>query len=372
MGFYRGGGVKIFIIGSPWHAIVARSLIKRCGGEVIFVVEQVSVASLQQIEVLLEGYPIHAVFSHDETRFVSIKSKGLISFLNSMHQGFTYIKSEALRLKEYLDADASEVDFYYFNFYSPITRCFLKEFEGQPAVSFKRVEDGVCDYFPFNFMNYNLWQRAAKRSISILLGRHALYSRSCPWLYESTDEYFLFFPGLVGNKWRRKQLNNLLDCKDEIKRICASEQRGAGVPLSDTESKILLLGQTLYEDKVCSLDSELAAYAVVLKDFPGSVYFKPHPRTSEKKLKKLKDLGFDIIDTKLTAECLMSAYDFKAVVGMWSNSIVYSRSIFSLPSYSLAGMMLSSSNESELKFLFKIHVFLKSKFVNDYIEYQPK
>lgn len=364
--------MNIFIIGSPWHAIVARSLIERCEGKVIFVVEQVSVASLQQIEVLLEGYPIHAVFAHDETRFVSIKSKGLISFLNSMHRGFTYIKSEALRLKEYLGADASEVHFYYFNFYSPITRCFLKEFEGQPNVSFKRVEDGVCDYFPFNFMNYKLWQRTAKRGISILLGRYALYSRNCPWLYKSTDEYFLFFPELVGDKWGSKQLNSLLDCKDEIKRICALEQRGVGVPMSDTESKILLLGQTLYEDKVCSLDSELEAYSVVLKDSPGRVYFKPHPRTSDQKLKKIKDLGFDIIDTKLTAECLMSAYNFKAVVGMWSNSIIYSRSIFSLPSYSLAGMMLSSPNESELKFLFKIHGFLKSTFVNDYIEYRPK
>lgn len=66
--------MNIFILGSPWHAIVARAIIETNSlKNSVFILEALSDASLEQIQSILNGYGIYKVFSHEKTRFLSIK-----------------------------------------------------------------------------------------------------------------------------------------------------------------------------------------------------------------------------------------------------------------------------------------------------------
>lgn len=360
--------MNIFILGSPWHAIVARAIIETNSlKNSVFILEALSDASLEQIQSILNGYGIYKVFSHEKTRFLSIKKGGVFSFIGTMRSYFVEIGCSAKALIRNVDKK-DNIRVYYFNFYSPITRRFLMELKFSEKIVFSRVEDGVCDYFSFNFMNYGRLQRFAKTALAFSTGKYGLYSRNCRWLFNRTSEYFLFFPEKINTSWAGKELKSLLGVNETIRKICASEANGKELFIEGSSSSVLLLGQTLYEDGICSLATELKAYAALLKVCKGRVYFKPHPRSSKEKLDALFDLGFLIINTDLTAECLMSTYSFNSVVGMWSNSIIYSRKIFCMPSYSLVGLLLSYKEYENLSHLHEIDSVLKNKFLEDYCE----
>lgn len=362
--------MNIFIVGSPWHAVVARALIENKEmSDPVFIIEKISATSLEQILNVLSGYDIHAIYSHEETRFVSIRSKGVIKFVTAMRRSFDEIGVSAAVLRDKVNTCDANTNIYYFNFYSPITRRFLQEFKPASQVNFFRVEDGVCDYFPFNFMNYGLFQRLAKAGLAFAVGKYFLYSRSCAWLFKRTSAYYLFFPEKIELEWGSKQLLSLIEVKDNIRRICSSECVENELVIDEAGSSVLLLGQTLYEDGICSLEMEVRAYSTLLRCSKGVKYFKPHPRTCKEKIDYIEGLGFIVLHTDLSAEYLMSRYNFRYLVGMWSNSIIYSRKIFSIPSYSLTSVVLDSHEGDGGAALRRIHKVLQDKFVGDYCEF---
>lgn len=363
--------MNVFIVGSPWHAVVACALVESKGiSAPIFVVEKISEKSLEQILTVLSGREIFAVFSHEETRFISIKNIGVLKFISRMQRGFSNISRSAAFLKERMDSKGDEVtNIYYFNFYSPITRRFLREFRNAQNVELSRVEDGVCDYFPFNFMNYSLLQRVGKMMLALVLGKYSLYSRSCGWLFNRTSGYYLFFSEKADPKWSSKKLLDLKKIAPEIRRVCLSEIDKERCAIDEAASSVLMLGQTLYEDGICSLEDELSIYQKAGQALGRKIYFKPHPRSCPEKIKALHENKFFFIDMACSAEALLSAFKFYRVLGLWSNTIIYSRIIFDLPSYSL-GYYLSEKVHSQS--LFRIHSFLSNNFTDEYVDFRRK
>ncbi|MFT6664049.1 MAG: hypothetical protein ACJA05_000895 [Porticoccus sp.] len=362
--------MNIFIVGSPWHAIVAKALIKK---EVVekplFIVEEISDSSYAQIMNVLKASNVHAVFSHDRTRFSTIKKKGLFGFLTSMRDEFAGVSRSARSVRGALYATDKVANVYYFNFYSPLTRAFLNELRGSSLVNMYRVEDGVCDYFPFNFMHHGSLEKRAKNILALVCGKSHLYRRSCSWLFEETAKYYLFFPEKVDPQWSAKELFSLLEAKDEIKLICASSENDDALCILNPGTSALMIGQTLYEDGICSLEDEISVYLDASR-FLGKVYFKPHPRSCREKIDRLTASGLSIVSTQLTAEALICKWRFGCVVGMWSNTIIYSRGVFELESYSMLYDLLDKSGGSADPHIAGIHHILIEKFRNCYVDFR--
>lgn len=363
--------MNVFIVGSPWHAIVAKAIIdKKSLVDSVFVVEKISDSSCRQILNMLKDSKIHAVFSHENTRFITIKSKGLFGFLSSMSGEFVKVSRSVKSLKNLLSAEKKNTDVYYFNFYSPLTRAFLKELRSSDLVNMHRVEDGVCDYFPFNFMNYGFFEKVAKMVLSLLCGKLELYRRSCHWLFEKTENYYLFFPKKVNLQWGAKELCSLLEVKAEIKTICGNENNDDSLCVVNSEGAVLMLGQTLYEDGICSLEDEIDLYLDVSHHMTGKVYFKPHPRSSREKVDLLVVAGMTVIKTDSTAEVLICRFKFGCIVGMWSNTIVYSRDVFGVNSYSMLHGLLDRSDSKTDSHVIRIHRVLREKFDGCYVDFR--
>lgn len=355
--------MNVFVIGSPWHAIVASAFIEENRvDDPVFIVEVLSQQSLEQIEKVLV-YPVLSVFYHSETRFESIRKKGLLKFIIDMRRELSRIRIECNKLT----MGGGNVGLYYFNFYSPITRKIFKSLAVKRCLrQVIRIEDGICDYFDFNFATHKKYQLALKGIISSIIGSKELYARENSELFSATTEYYCFQPDKITNKWADKKRHSLSFCAARIKSFYSSDKEayyGHGGSL--------IIGQTLYEDGIISLKQEVDLYSEVAKLLHEPVIFKPHPRTSREKLEVLSEIGMNVLITDLSAEHLMVNGGYEAIVGMWSNTIIYSDFLFGIKSYTLNYHLLEKI-ESDLRDskLIKIHDVLSGKFSQQYRDYR--
>lgn len=352
--------MNLFIIGSPWHAALANAIVlKEKISDAVFFVECITEQSLLQIKEAL-NHQISEVFYHEKTRFESIKKNGLTYFLREMPSEFKRIESVTSNLPK------KEIHrIFYFNFYSPITRKIIFELEKNlVSRNITRVEDGICDYFNFNFINHSKIQSAIKGAMSLILGRHALYKRSNKHLYEITSEYYCFYPEKISPSWKKKDTRPLSGYSEEIKRNFQASKTA-----STDKAETLIIGQTLFEDGIISLLQEVSIYKEAANLLPKPAKLKPHPRSSEEKINALELAGIPLLRTKLSAESLIANGDYKIIVGMWSNTIIYSLDIFGIKSYTMNHSLIDKSNKGS-SHLTKIHKTLCLKFKDQYRDYR--
>ncbi|MGY0034903.1 polysialyltransferase family glycosyltransferase [Pedobacter sp. NJ-S-72] len=94
------------------------------------------------------------------------------------------------------------------------------------------------------------------------------------------------------------------------------------------DKDVLLLCQSLSEDKVMSLEEELNLYEKFVhrcNDLKLSVIIKPHPRSCAEKIEALSKLTSDQVmffeDYGIPAESMLLSGKFKEVVGVYSNTL---------------------------------------------------
>lgn len=362
---------NIFIVGSPWHAIVTLAILESKQEDInTIIVESISKSSEKQIKEIFASLKITAVYNHENTRFNSIKKTGARSFIRSMNSEYDRIKADIVR--KYSTQRTTEVNVYYFNFYSPITRSIISQIKktSKSTINLSRVEDGVCDYLPFNFIHYSLLSRAMKALLSMLIGKHWLYKRSCNWLKKQTNSYYCFFPSAVDESWKSKQLVDLSIHRDFIKRYCAADAGFSLRSLTTSSNPLcLIVGQTLFEDGICSLEDEIEIYAALAKSSHYTAIFKPHPRSSDEKISAIKREAIPILDSTLPAENIICSSLFDTIIGMWSNTIIYSSHIFEIPSLSMTHALVDGAGRNNYH-LKRIHNVLISKFPEQYIDYR--
>jgi Alpha-2,8-polysialyltransferase (POLYST) len=319
--------MNFYIVGSPWHLLVACS-IDNIDGNGVFVLEEVSESSIRTMvsicnKLKLDYYKIGSI---RKTRFSSARLFSFVSFVHDLKEEIHRVKVKFIQLL----GEYRPKTIFYFNFYSPITRVQLAE---SGDVDLVRVEDGVCDYFDFPFVHYSIAKREVKNILCRVIFVHGFFSRKSSCLERRTSEYKLFFPDKK-KKWSGKK-TSLMYIKDNLKEIisCLNLLRFS---YDINNGSVLIIGQTLYEDNILSLSEEIDLYKRVLDKY-NNIVFKPHPRSSEKKIRELKNIGkgFQVIDEACVVEELMVLYGFRSIVGMWSNPIIYGPSLFGIRTYSL-------------------------------------
>ncbi|CDF82554.1 hypothetical protein PKB_1189 [Pseudomonas knackmussii B13] len=354
--------MSLFIIGSPWHAALANAIIER---EEIknpsIIVEEISSSSLEQILGILK-HPTLAIFQHENTRFESIKKLGIFRFIRNMHLEFERIENSC----KYLNQSQTR-KVYYFNFYSPITRKIIKSLP--KALSKReviRVEDGICDYFEFNFINHKKPLLLIKNILATLLIKSDLYRRRNSKLENKTSSYYCFFPEKITQRWKSKKLIALLEYATEIRKNFSITEEAI---VDDSES--LIIGQTLFEDGIATLEQEVRLYKTASDTLPGPVKLKAHPRTTRLKRDAIRAAGIEILETKFPAENLIATRPYHSIVGMWSNTVIYSAPLFHIRSFTMNHHLIEqlSTENSHLK---KIHQTLSEKFPEFYIDYRVK
>lgn len=323
--------MNFYIVGSPWHLLVAASINHASEDGGIFLLEEVSESSLSMMVDTCKRLNLEFVIigSINKVRFVNAKLLALNTFKYKVETEIAEVQNSFLNLLNKF----KPVLIYYFNFYSPITRAQLLLTENIELV---RVEDGICDYFNFPFIYYSPLKRIGKIILTKLLGLEDIYSQRSKFLESKTKEYKLFFPEKVkGWKGRKTTLMNI---KGDLHKIIEQLALNSHYEQLVTEIKpVLIIGQTLYEDNILSLSSELNLYKSVLDKFNETVYFKPHPRSSSEKVEFLSNLDsrFIVLNTPCAVEELLVKYNFRAIVGMWSNPIIYGRKLFNVETFTL-------------------------------------
>ena len=144
----------------------------------------------------------------------------------------------------------------------------------------------------------------------------------------------------------------------------------------DTSNSALVIGQTLYEDRYCDFELEIKIYKKLIKSLKlkgmKKIYFKFHPRSSAKKIKSIKLLKKEfielkIIDHNVSAEYLMITNNFNLLVGFWSNSVIYSKPLFGIDSYTI---MFSLLEKADNKFINEIAKVMSNKFPKFFIDFR--
>ncbi|MCE9686979.1 alpha-2,8-polysialyltransferase family protein [Shewanella sp. AS16] len=324
--------MKFYIVGSPWHLIIAAAIHLRAGEKGLFLLEEISDTSLKSMIFICERLKLDYKFigSISRVRFHHLKLNKIFSFVKRVYHEFESVEegfSEICALY-------SPNTVYYFNINSPITRKQLLV-SSKLQLKLVRVEDGICDYFGFPFVHYSISHRVMKRLFSALIGLDVLYRNGSDSFQKRTSEYLLFFPK-IRNSNRIKKSNLLVYKKNIVEVIQLLASLNKDVLSINLNESSLIIGQTLFEDNLTSLDEEVKVYVKAAKKIGGLVYYKPHPRTSPEKIKKLSTIdSFTIIDIACPVEELLVMFKFNVVVGMWSNTIFYSEPLFDTKSYSL-------------------------------------
>ena len=181
---------------------------------------------------------------------------------------------------------------------------------------------------------------------------------------------YFFFPNKI-NIYKKKI--SLLTFKKKIISILKTLKKKENISIK--KNSTLFIGQTLYEDNYCDFRSEIKIYEKVIKYFYGksqSIYFKPHPRTSKKKIEELKKIekkykNFKLLKSSYAVEIILAKYKFLYIVGLWSASIILSRKLFNIKSYTMVPMLLEIKRNN---FLLKIDKILRKKFPLDYLDFR--
>lgn len=347
--------MNIFIVGSPWHITVAASIARNQkfkNEDCLYLLEHISDSSLKSMLEISTSLRlnIQQAGSIDKVRFANLNPVRTLPFLQLAKKEL----AEATDIMRLCMSKFAVEKVFYFNIHSPITRAQLIPAINSSA-TIVRVEDGICDYFPFPFVDYPKTKRAAKRILSELSGLAYYYKRSCPSIKARTSEYLVFYPTKLSNA--DVSVASLLPYTSAIKELTMELSPATLESNNTTNGSTLLLGQTMAEDNITSLKDELEAYRAAAAEC-DHVYFKPHPRSTPQKIELVSKIpGIDILHTTSSAESILASNNFSSVAGLWSNTIFYSKPIFGIKSKTLINSVRTNNKQ-----FVKIRDFLNARF----------
>lgn len=344
---------NIFIVGSPWHAILADTISKE---KDIFIIEYSTIANLTSIKNTIKDKSKILISVDGSLFYFSYAIKKLFTNSSYIRKNVDFIRNKISKLKV--------EKMYVFNLNSQFSAFCLHNINKARTI---KVEDGVCDYLSFGLKQETKLFREIKLYISKVFGLDKIHFPKK--ILE--DESLFFFPERAPNKYKNKK--SLFSLKDSI---IQKLDKLDPPKLEITKNDVLIIGQTMYEDKYCSLTDEMHIYLSISKNMKEkgckNILYKPHPRTCLKKLnllKKYENQGFiQVLRSDFMVEEILAKYNFAYVLGMWSNPIIYSRPIFNVESFSMIPTLLKLKKNNFLYEINREMINIFPEFYKDYKE----
>ena len=153
--------MNVYIVGSPWHLTLSLAMNKD-DKDCIILIEKISEASVNTIIGMCKRFDVRyeVIGDIESIRFANLGIKNLFTFTAEVR---TKLSSIELRTKQLISSNVINKVFY-FNIYSPVTRAQLKHYF-IAGIETVRVEDGICDYFNFQFLYYPLYKKIMKKTL---------------------------------------------------------------------------------------------------------------------------------------------------------------------------------------------------------------
>lgn len=357
---------------TPWHAILASAIFesKKCDNY-LFLLEESKGRAKETTQLVLNSRGIESQnigsLHKLEFREVLIRSRFLVK---------KELKKEKERLKRKivpLIEKNKNINLYLFNPSSPVQRLVM-EILGQAKIT--KVEDGLNDYI-ISGCQYIPWPKRMLKSLLIKLFQvKNIYGSNIPEKYGRISSLSLF-PAKF--RWKGPKHDLLQIVNKNLGKIMEGLKNSDSVLVNEKVG--LVIGQSLYEDNTLSLDREISFYLKIankMKEKCNHIIIKLHPRSSEEKIKRIKQEikkeGNENISLvppeKLPIEVAIYSGRYELIVGMWSNPVIYSKTLFGVHCYT--GMYLLFEMYPELKnsHLFSIHKEIKQLFGEFYKDFR--
>ncbi|KIO77543.1 hypothetical protein TH53_08910 [Pedobacter lusitanus] len=233
-----------------------------------------------------------------------------------------------------------------------------------------KSEDGILDYLP-GLKAHSLLKQIAGY---LFLGSKVKY-------YVYKNYYHLFDQVIMFRRVEEvspERYVPLISLKKEFLAVLnqAYNITAGGDAFQDKD--VLLLCQSLSEDKVIPLQEELNLYSKFIQrcnDLKMSVIIKPHPRSCAEKIEALNKLTSGSVtffeDYGIPAETMLLSGKFKEVVGIYSNTIIYAHEFFGVKGISLlTPQMINLLAGKEKKKFTYIYARLRKYFAEEYTVFE--
>ncbi|MBB5635203.1 hypothetical protein HDE68_001088 [Pedobacter cryoconitis] len=348
----------LIIVGSPWQALLAKSyILKENITDPQYVIEKSSPKSYAEIVKILNA---------EETAIRLIVEWGQLSVLS---------RAKAASASAYIDFIIESLKHEYFKkvetilVFSEQTVLFkvIYDLFGDRKIYIKS-EDGILDYLP-GIRGHGL--------LKLMAGY--LFLRSKVKYYGYKNSYHIFNKVIMSCRVEEVDPKGYVPLS-YLKTAFLTVLKDAYQITADTfkDKDVLLLCQSLSEDKVVSLQEEMRLYEKFIQrcnELELSVIIKPHPRSCAEKIEALSKLTSDKVvffeDYGLPAEYMLLTGRFKEVVGIYSNTIIYANEFFGVKGISLLtpGMIGLLERKEKKKFTY-IYAQLRKYFSDEYTVFE--
>lgn len=314
----------LIIVGSPWQALLAKSyILKENILNAQYVIEKSSEKSYAEIIKILDvdESAIRIIIEWQKLTVLSVAKATIAS---------AYIDGiiSSLKLRYFKDVRTILV----FSEQTVFFKIFYDLFGNEKT--YLKSEDGILDYLP-KLKEHSTWKKVAGY---LFIGSKIKY-----YVYKS---YFPQFQNVIMFR-RLKEVTPdryipLSTIKSEFLSVLKKSYPLSESGQSFRDRDVLLLCQSLSEDKVMPLEEEMKLYQNFIERCNRqhlSVIIKPHPRSFPEKIEGLKALCSERVeffdDYGIPAESMLLNGNFKEVVGVYSNTIIYANEFFGVKGISL-------------------------------------
>lgn len=361
---------NLFIVGSPWHAVIAMALTETMSATCVneYVLEYSTGATREGIEKVVDKSMVKVV-EVDWNNFLlpGVFKKSVLNF-----DPFLLRSNLSILRKRFIQNESAYDTVYVFNLDSPISRVLVDLLNTKEII---KIEDGICDYLPFRFYGeLNFVGRLVRTIYLHANSSQRIYRYRSPQYYLRAKSALMFFPerySLVPN------VQDLTHYMDSIKRVLIGDEISSN-SRTESDETCLFIGQTLCEDKACSFETEIKIYLdafskILSSGMARKIIFKPHPRSSKAKYEHIeegarrKKIDLELVSKAIPVETMMVKDRYAMIVGMWSNPVIYARKLFGVPSFSLMHEVCCGTSKMNVsRTLKEIHSYLASNFEADY------
>ncbi|MBB6271614.1 hypothetical protein HDF26_002071 [Pedobacter cryoconitis] len=350
----------LIIVGSPWQALLAKSyILKENITDPQYVIEKSSPKSYAEIVKILNA---------EETAIRLIVEWGQLSVLS---------RAKSAIASAYIDFITESLKHEYFKkvetilVFSEQTVLFkiIYDLFGDRKIYIKS-EDGILDYLP-ELKNHGLLKK--------IVGYLFLQSRVKYYVYK--NYYHIFSKVIMSCRVEEVSAGRyfpLSVLKEEFLTVLKEAYPVNTAVDTFKDKDVLLLCQSLSEDKVVPLQEELRLYEKFIRrcnDLKLSVIIKPHPRSCAEKIEALSKLTSATVlffeDYGIPAESMLLSGKFKEVVGIYSNTIIYANEFFGVRGISLLtpGMIDLLARKEKKRFTY-IYAQLRKYFSDEYTVFE--
>ncbi|WP_394186710.1 polysialyltransferase family glycosyltransferase [Metabacillus halosaccharovorans] len=261
----------------------------------------------------------------------------------------------------------------------------------QLGIEVNLIEDGLTNYLNFRYhekpvhgiFSYEYIKRNVKGLFYKALRRDKVFWEDDPLIF---DNIYAIFPDRYFLKNYKKEIKKLRlndkipKYKECINNLMSSKEYE--MLWNNSKKNILFLSQSLSEDRLTSLDTEIMVLAdyfkTVLNNTDYRLIIKPHPRDKKDKIDRLvKELGNNNVcvlnnDTPIPIELLLDNIEVNEIVGIWSAPLFYTSLVREdISCVSLLFRLIEISNDDNSK-LIRLYNHLKTVFPTEVIWFNPK